>query len=502
MKIKEKNKILSVNDTNKINKIKSLGTIVLCHGVFDIIHEGHINHFKFAKKFANTLIVSVTNDRFVNKGPGKPNFNIYSRINMLINLKIVDYVIISNSVSAIPVINAVKPNLYCKDIEYKKKTDYNQNINNEIKAVKKNKGKTIFSKEKKYSSSKILIENPSLMNNDYKEFFVRLNRDNTKNIINKIENNKLSGLIIGEIIYDRYIFTEGLGKSGKDSILTHKRISEKTYKGGSLSIALNFSNFLKKCTLLTEAKNKKILLKKNKDKFYIDYIKKNDSKKIVKTKFIDIATNNKILGIYDFNDRILNINEKRKFLKKINYNKTKCDFIIIADYDHGLLTDDIAREIIKTKKPVIVTSQLNAANLSFHNIKKFDGADLLIINSNELKNFFRRKTLEQSTEKLGKLFLKETKFKNLIVTVGNKGSIFINRKSIVKCPAFVNNSKDKIGSGDFFLVLASLGFVLNFKPEEILFLGSLAAKENLKDFGNKNLISKNRIYKQIQHTFL
>ena len=97
MKIKEKNKILSVNDTNKINKIKSLGTIVLCHGVFDIIHEGHINHFKFAKKFANTLIVSVTNDRFVNKGPGKPNFNIYSRINMLINLKIVDYVIISNS---------------------------------------------------------------------------------------------------------------------------------------------------------------------------------------------------------------------------------------------------------------------------------------------------------------------------------------------------------------------------------------------------------------------
>ena len=82
---------------------------------------------------------------------------------------------------------------------------------------------------------------------------------------------------------------------------------------------------------------------------------------------------------------------KRESFKKINYNKTKCDFIIIADYDHGLLTDDIAREIIKTKKPVIVTSQLNAANLSFHNIKKFDGADLLIINSNELKKFLEEK---------------------------------------------------------------------------------------------------------------
>ena len=90
MKINKKNKVLSVNDTNRIKKIKSLGTIVLCHGVFDIIHEGHINHFKFAKKFSDTLIVSVTNDKFVNKGPGKPNFNIYSRINMLTNLSIVD----------------------------------------------------------------------------------------------------------------------------------------------------------------------------------------------------------------------------------------------------------------------------------------------------------------------------------------------------------------------------------------------------------------------------
>lgn len=500
MKIKKNVKNLNVNDARTISQIKKSGSIVLCHGVFDILHEGHLNHFKFAKKFADILIVSVTNDNFINKGPGKPNFRINSRINMLISLEIIDYVIISNSYSAVPIINSIKPNFYCKDIEYKNKKDYNQNIKKEILAVKKNHGKIIYSDEKKFSSSKILIENPSLFNNENKNFFIQLNKDSTKNINEKIENNKLTGLVIGEVIYDKYIFTEGLGKSGKDSILTHKKISEKTFYGGSLSIALNLSNFLRKCILFTEANDNNLVIKKKNLK--IVNIKRKNSKKIIKTKFIDTSTDNKILGIYDFDDRILDKNEKTKFLNKVKIISKNIDFIIIADYDHGLLTDDIAKKIINLKKPVIVTSQLNAANLSFHNLKKFDGANLLIINSNELKNYFKRKTLEQDLEKLGKLFLKETKFKNIIITVGNKGSIFMNKKEIVKCPAFVSNSKDKIGSGDFFLVLASIGYLLKFKPEEILYLGSLAAKENLKDFGNKNLINKNKIFKQIKHTII
>ena len=50
-----------VNLKNK--KIK----IVLCHGVFDVLHSGHLKYFNQAKKFGNKLIVSVTADKFVNK---------------------------------------------------------------------------------------------------------------------------------------------------------------------------------------------------------------------------------------------------------------------------------------------------------------------------------------------------------------------------------------------------------------------------------------------------
>ena len=74
----------------------------LCHGVFDIIHIGHLKHFNEAKKYCNYLIVSITSDRFVrkSKGPKKPIFNQDERFKILSSLKIVDEVIITDCETA------------------------------------------------------------------------------------------------------------------------------------------------------------------------------------------------------------------------------------------------------------------------------------------------------------------------------------------------------------------------------------------------------------------
>ena len=45
-------------------------TIGLAHGVFDLLHMGHVRHLEEVRRHATRLIVSVTPDRFVNKGPG------------------------------------------------------------------------------------------------------------------------------------------------------------------------------------------------------------------------------------------------------------------------------------------------------------------------------------------------------------------------------------------------------------------------------------------------
>ena len=78
-----KNKILDIKNLKKIRS-KFIGKkIVLCHGVFDLLHVGHINYFKSSKVYGDILVVSVTNDKFVNKGPGRPAFSINNRLKFL-----------------------------------------------------------------------------------------------------------------------------------------------------------------------------------------------------------------------------------------------------------------------------------------------------------------------------------------------------------------------------------------------------------------------------------
>ena len=49
--------------------------VVHCHGVFDLLHIGHIRHFEQARKHGDLLVVTVTPDRYVNKGPHRPVFS-------------------------------------------------------------------------------------------------------------------------------------------------------------------------------------------------------------------------------------------------------------------------------------------------------------------------------------------------------------------------------------------------------------------------------------------
>ena len=150
-----KKKIISVSQSSDlIKKLKKKSKkIVLCHGVFDILHSGHIYHFQKAKKFGDILIVSLTADKFVKKGPGRPKFNIKERSNVISNLSIVDFVIINNDSDSINLIKKIKPNIYVKGIDYKNfKNDVSSKIQLEKKAIQSVGGILKFTNEKTTST--------------------------------------------------------------------------------------------------------------------------------------------------------------------------------------------------------------------------------------------------------------------------------------------------------------------------------------------------------------
>ena len=237
-----KKKLHLLNDLKIISKdLKIKGyKIVLCHGVFDLIHIGHIKHLKNAKQINSKLIVSVTNDKFIRKGTNRPIFDIDKRTEVLSSLEFVDYVCISNDNDAISVIKAIKPDFYIKGIEYKDaKKDITGKILHEINMVKKFGGIIKFTNDLTFSSSKIINSIGIALNSEQKKFVNSIkNKYSIDYITSKLNYaSSYSVVAIGESIIDQYNFCEVLGKSGKESFLSFKELKSEKYLGGIFSHA-------------------------------------------------------------------------------------------------------------------------------------------------------------------------------------------------------------------------------------------------------------------------
>ena len=191
----------------------------LCHGVFDLIHIGHIKHFIEAKKYCDYLIVSLTSDKYVkkSKGPNKPIFNEKERFKFISNLKIVDKVIISNCETAEEAIKKIKPDFYFKGKDYKNSTDKNLKI--EKKFISRTGGKIIFTDTPLNSSSEIINLKKLNQNNQIEKILNNNEKVLLKKKLVSFLKKKIKSkiLVLGEHILDTYISTAVQGKSGKNN---------------------------------------------------------------------------------------------------------------------------------------------------------------------------------------------------------------------------------------------------------------------------------------------
>jgi D-beta-D-heptose 7-phosphate kinase/D-beta-D-heptose 1-phosphate adenosyltransferase len=69
-------------------------TVVFTNGCFDLIHGGHVELFRKAKRLGDVLVVGLNTDASVRrlKGPGRPIFPLRERLEVLAAFENVDYV--------------------------------------------------------------------------------------------------------------------------------------------------------------------------------------------------------------------------------------------------------------------------------------------------------------------------------------------------------------------------------------------------------------------------
>lgn len=123
--------------------------VVLCVGVFDLFHYGHLLHLTAARRSGDVLVVGVTRDAYVNKGPGRPVFDIFQREAILRALAIVDRVLqVDGSLDAL---RQVKPQIFAVGREYCGKLRPEDKAHCEAHGID-----IVFTAEERFSSTKLL----------------------------------------------------------------------------------------------------------------------------------------------------------------------------------------------------------------------------------------------------------------------------------------------------------------------------------------------------------
>ncbi len=142
-----------------LRDLKSKGKkIALCHGCFDLMHPGHIKYFQAAKDMGDVLVVTVTPDVYVDKGPGRPVFNQGLRVDSIAALECVDYVAVNKWPTAEETLRLLRPDIYVKGQEFEKLEDKTGKIQKEFEVIKEIGAELKFTHEIVFSSTELLIK--------------------------------------------------------------------------------------------------------------------------------------------------------------------------------------------------------------------------------------------------------------------------------------------------------------------------------------------------------
>ena len=506
MKIKKDSKQTKICTTTEIagviTKIRHNGeTIALCHGVFDLLHPGHFQHFKEASNLADFLIVSITADAFVNKGPGRPLFSNEIRASTLAALEMIDYVIISEQTTAETVINLIKPNYYVKGSDYSSPEDDVTGMIIKEKTAIENLGGIIHFTGGMTSSSSFLINKFYTITDSQTQIWLNNFKETGgfQSVLDSMEKiSNLKVLILGETIIDQYTFCTPLAKSSKDPILAFHQHETNYFPGGVLAIANSSSNWALKTKVITfSGINDQILGNfGNKINSNIDceYISANDRPTILKHRYVDTASAARVFEYYNFSELELSSETSNKVLNSISGQIANFDLVIAADYGHGYFSKSIISLIEAKSSFLAINTQANAGNRGFNTIAKYSKVDLISINGSELQLELRDRNPDYIH--IVPRIIQEKKASHAVVTLGGEGLlVFDNKGNYEKVPAFATKVVDKVGAGDSVFIIASLLAKVEAPLKVIGFLANLVAAHEVSQLGHQKSLERSDLLK-------
>jgi rfaE bifunctional protein nucleotidyltransferase chain/domain len=478
--------------------------IGLSHGVFDLVHPGHVQHFIASKKMVDVLFVSVTEDKFVNKGPGRPAFTHQIRLETLAALEAIDHVVLSESSTSEILISIIQPDFYFKGSDYKNPSDdHTGKITAEKQVVESHGGQIFFTNELTSSSSTLINQYFNSFSNSTQNWLASFKEkysvEDVFAYLDQLSN--LEIVLTGEIIIDQYTDVNPLSKSSKDPILAFHRKDTNTFAGGVLAVANNCAAWAQSVKVISfighEDSYTVDLVKMLNKKIDLDVITLDNRPTVRKHRFVDTNSKTRVFEYYDYVDDTLGAENEKEILSYFD-NVNNKQVILVTDYGHGLATKKIVSYLSKRENYLAVNTQANAGNRGFNTISKYERADFFTLNSGELTLELRQKNLDyfQVVPKI----MHKLNAKNAIITLGAEGLIAFQDNSSFKVPALATKVVDKVGAGDSVFAMGALLSYLNAPGEIMGFICNIVAAHEVNQLGHRSSLELGDIKKQLKST--
>jgi len=493
-----------------LRKIKNKGKkVVLCHGCFDLMHPGHIKHFQEAKKMGDILIVTVTPDRFVDKGPWRPVFNQSLRADSIAALECVDYVAINKWPIADELLRLLKPDIYVKGQEFENLEDKTGKIQKEYEVVKEIDAKARFTHEIVFSSTKLLSQS-NVVNN-----FLNIYPDETKDFLRKfsckysfpaiaekldsLKNLKI--LIVGDGIIDEYHYCTSMGRSAKAHLVVNKYLNHEIFEGGSFAIANHIAGLcrnVKLVTLLGKTDSREEFISNNlKPSISTKFFYRDNGPTIVKKRYVNEYLNQKVFEVNYLTDDYINNECESAVVSYLRSELPRYDLVLVADFGHGFITDKIISATERFSKKLAVNTQTNAANAGYNMITRYSKPNYVCLDEPEARWATQERFLDINAviKKLSRAL--DTDY--LIVTLGKKGSIGISKKNgINRTPILSSKVIDTVGAGDAFFAFTAPCFAQGMPLELVSFIGNVVGALAVQIVCNKKSVEKHELMEFIQ----
>ena len=462
--------------------------VIMCHGVFDIVHPGHLRHLMYAKEKADLLLASLTADIYITKGRARPYVPQDLRAANLAALEMVDYVIIDENPTPIENILDLQPDFFAKGYEYVAQS-VEPKTREEIEAVESYGGEMVFTPgDVIYSSSALLDQHvPNLFIEKLLALMEAegLSFDGLRNVLRELPGLKVH--VLGDTIVDGYTHCALLGNTAKSPTLSVMHQQTQLFPGGAAIVARHMKSMgaqVSFSTVLGDDSHRDFMVQEMQASD-IDFHPVIDKTRPTPYKERFICENYKMLQVDRVDNRTISDRTLRSLCEDLRAGGV--DAVIFSDFRHGIFN----RETISTLKDSLPAGVFKVADSQvsnrWGNILDFTDFDLLTPNEREAR--FALGDQDSTVRPMASELFRRARCQGLILKLGERGLMACrspgpNPREFFSVDSFVEHLVDPIGAGDALLASASLTMAKNGNLVVTAILGSVAAAVACEREGN------------------